>query len=89
MPASNRSCAAESAQIINVYVDVTLMRIAVLAALRLVIHQSAGMAVWNFCPLIGKGDPAVAQRVWRPFLGEQLRLGGGQTLLLKVAGLPT
>ena len=37
--------------------NVTLMRIAMLAALQLVIYQSAGMAVWNFCPLIGKGDP--------------------------------
>ena len=76
------------AQIIKVGMDVAVMRI-VLAALQFVVGQQALMAVGYFRPLIGNGDPAMAQRVWRPLLLEQLRLGGGQTLLLKVAGLPT
>ena len=72
------------ARVVEIGMDVTGMRVAVLGTLRLVIGQGPLMDVRYLDLLIGVGDPAMSQRVRRSMFGEQLRLARDQFLLLKV-----
>src|SRR4051794_8679566 len=74
------------AQIIKVRMNITAVCI-VLDTLQFVVGEQPLMTVGDFDFLIADRDPRMAQRMRTPVLREQLRLGGGQLLFLKVTAL--